>query len=171
MQKIKKQNGVTLLELLMVVGIAAVISVSALIFFKSTDESNKVAMEAKNVGTLASAIANMFAAQGSYDGLTNATLHGSNVLPDNMRGAGGNIKHAWAADGVVVSSEKLNATSYNDVFVITYSKVPDKSCVDLMSKTYASFVAATVNGNAVTGVAAIPALCDQGLGNVLAWKR
>lgn len=171
MKTLKKQSGVTLLELLMVVGIAAVISVSALVFFKATDESNKVGMEAKNVGTLASGIANMFAAQGSYDGLANATLVGSNVLPDNMRGPGGTIKHAWKADGVTVSSEKLNATSYNDVFVITYNGVPDKSCVDLMSKTYASFLVASVNGTAVTGVAAIPALCDQGTANVLVWKR
>jgi len=171
MKNLKKQNGVTLLELLMVVGIAAVISVSALVFFKSTDESNKVSMEAKNLGTLASGIANMFAGQGSYDGITNAAIVASNVLPDNMRGPGGNIKHSWKADGVAVTPTQINATSYNDAFTITYSAVPARSCVDLMSKTYSTFVSATVNGTAVTNVASIGPLCDQATGNVLTWTR
>jgi prepilin-type N-terminal cleavage/methylation domain-containing protein len=172
MKKLRMQKGVTLLELLMVVGIAAVISVSALVFFKSTDESNKISMEAKNVATLASGVANMFSGQGHYNGLVNATLISSNVLPDSMRGPGGTtIKHAWSASGVSVASSQLNSVSYDDVFTITYDDVPDRSCVDLMSKTYPSFLVAEVNGTAIATVADIAPLCTLGTANVLAWTR
>jgi len=172
MKDFKNKKGVTLLELLMVVGIAATISVSALVFFKATDESNKVSMEAKSIGTLASGIASMFSGQGHYTGLSNATVVSSNVLPDSMRGPGTtDIKHSWNASGVTVAPDRVTSTTYDDVFVITYTSVPDKSCVDLMSKTFSVFATTTINGTSFTTVTEIPPLCNAGLANVLTWTR
>jgi hypothetical protein len=155
-----------------VVGIAATISVSALVFFKATDESNKVSMEAKNVATLASGIANIFSGQGHYTGLNNAVVLSSNVLPSSMRGPGAtDMKHSWKSNGINLSSEQLVSGSYDDVFVITYDSVPDKSCVDLISKTYIPFLSVLVNGSLISSVADIPPACNLGNANVLVWKR
>jgi len=166
-----KNNGLTLLELLMVVGIAAVISVSALVFFQSTDESSKVAREVSNISMLSSGISNIYQQQGSYDGVNNAVIVASATLPDNMRGPGGNIKSPWKADGVTITPARINSTSYMDSFTITYTAVPDRACVDMVTKTYTSFHETVVNGVAITSVPAATTECSNSDSNEISWTK
>ena len=99
--------------------------------------------------------------------MNNTVVKASNVLPDSMDGgAGAAIRNAWAANGVVVSPQTLN--SPNDAFDVTYTFVPDESCVDLVSATIGSFNSASVNGNAVTNVADIAVNCNAG-DNTIIW--
>lgn len=170
MKKLQLKKGLTLLELLMAVGIAALIAIVALTFFNQTSDATKVSNEVKNLGSLASGVNNAYASQRNYAGLNNTVILLTNAVPDVMRGPTANdIAHGWLNTGVTIAP--FTDVSPDDQFTVTYAAVPPGPCVDLATKTVASFDSLDVNGNPITAgneVALATAACNLAA-NVMVW--
>ncbi len=140
-RQIKSRRGATLLELTMVVGIIAIISIAAIAYYNSVNNGNKIKDEVNNLNSLSATIRNMFNTQGSYSGLSNAVVLKSSTFPDRMRVPNNatQIKHSWLSNGVTVASANVSGTA-DDGFTITYKGVPGDACTDIISNTYRHFV-------------------------------
>lgn len=161
MNKKMSQMGATLLEVLMVVGIITVITVSALSFFNSTNEASKIQEATKNLGTLTAGVRNMFNSQGNYNGLTNDVILTGNSVPPSMRNGNSttDLKHGWNSAGITVAP--ATQVSADDSFTITYVDVPQEACVEIVSSTYRQYDSVEVEGTAITGVADIATSCVE----------
>lgn len=158
----RRQAGATLLELTMAIGIIATISIAAIAYFNTSNDSNRIKDEINNLNTLSGAVRNMFNSQGNYLGLNNAVILRSNAFPDRMRVPGNTtqIKHAWRDNGVTVAPTNFLGTA-NDSFTITYSNVPARACSDLVSRTMRYYDQVTVGSTVVTNVGAATTACGS----------
>lgn len=132
----KNQAGATLLEMVMVVGIIAIISVGAVSYYNTVSNSNKVKDEVNNLNSLSAAIKGMFNTQGNYSGLENKIVLRSGSFPDRMRVSETNfsdIKHSWKNNGVEVDPQTIFGST-DDGFSIVYSDVPTGACYDIVQQ-------------------------------------
>lgn len=161
-----KQKGLTLIELLVSIGIAAVIVTVALTLFSTTSEKNKVGVEVKNVGTLSASITNLFATATDYTGLNNSVMLASNGIPASMRGsAAGTIDHVWEPASITIAASNAAGAAGVTHYRIQYSNVPRQSCVELVSALVNSFSRVNIGAAQVTNIAQITAGCGTGAGN------
>jgi type II secretory pathway pseudopilin PulG len=172
---LRKQVGATLLELTMVVGIIAIISISAISYYNTTSHSNKINDEVKNVNTLTAAVRNMFDTQGSYTGLTNAVILKSGAFPDRMRVPNSTtlIKNAWVSNGVDLGTVAYQATA-DAAFTVTYKLVPERACTDLVTKTfrhYTDVVPVTVNGTSISNSGVAATACNSATNTIVFTAR
>ncbi|MDG3024885.1 MULTISPECIES: type 4 pilus major pilin [Vibrio] len=162
-RQIKSRRGATLLELTMVVGIIAIISIAAIAYYNSVNNGNKIKDEVNNLNSLSAAIRNMFNTQGSYEGLSNAVVLKSSTFPDRMRVPNNNtqIKHSWLSNGVTVASATVSGTAH-DGFTITYKDVPNDACTDIVSNTYRHFVKVEAGNGAISNLGDVAGSCNSG---------
>lgn len=149
-----KQKGMSLLEMILVVGIIALIIVGVLSYLRSITEATNVTIETQNIRNLTRDIETLYAQQADYFQLNNEILKLSGALPYRMTNgtAGNDIATAWRSDGVdvsVVASAFLppGIVAYD----ITYKGVPDDSCVDMVSSIYQEYDAISINGLVAIG--------------------
>ena len=172
MKNLRNQLGATLLELVMSIGIIAVIAISALAFFQQANEQNKITAEVSSVGALVAGIRNMYITQGDYNGLTNTIIIRSNIFPDRMRNPGAvgaalnQIKTSWGTNGIVLTAEAVDGVA-DGGFVMQYNTVPRGACVDFVSKVLGNFTLVEVNDNEVTNVASIVNRCTEAEANII----
>ncbi|MGD1524395.1 type 4 pilus major pilin [Vibrio owensii] len=167
MRNFKKQAGATLMELTMVVGIIAIISIAGISYYNMVNNGNKIKDEVNNLNSLSAAVRNMFNTQGNYTGLTNQVILKSSTFPDRMRiaGNGNHIKHSWLNDGVDVAPK--SASSTDDRFTVTYKDVPQDACSDLVSNTYRHFISVKVGSTQVTGAATAATACSSATNDIV----
>jgi Tfp pilus assembly protein PilE len=173
----RRQAGATLIEIMMVVALMAVITIGALVYFNSANESSKVQDATAGLTAMTSVIRNQFATQGDYNGLTDTVAMKFGNVPESMlmrTGTGSTstpsrFKHPWNQNTGAVTIASATTNVADDSFKITYALVPAASCVDLMTRTFRHFDIAQVGGTTVTSVATITSACGTS-GNVsLSW--
>jgi prepilin-type N-terminal cleavage/methylation domain-containing protein len=166
MTKSRLSKGLTLIELLVGIGIAAVIVTLALSLFSSVAEENKISQEVKNIGTIVAGVKNMFASSSDYTGLTEEILMSTNVIPQNMRLNATDIKHSWARNAAAVG---IGTASANTQFTVTFNSVPQEACVGMIMATVNNADRVTVGGNAVTTPANIVTQCQANSTATIVW--
>ena len=167
----KRQKGATLLELVMFIGLAALILIGGVVWYQTASEGQRVADEVSNLNAIASLIRNTFTTQNNFAGLTNSVITRSSQFPDKMRIAGNVnlIKSGWNDDGVDVAPASVVST--NDSFTIDYKDVPGGACIDFTSRAYRFFEQTTVQGTVIAnGLADITANCDDAGGNSIVFR-
>lgn len=173
----RKQSGITLVELMLVLGVGLAIIITGLLFYNNVTESQRLNEGVRNLQSVTSAARNMFSSQGDYRGLTEEVVMRASGFPQQMEGpAGDEMEHPWedSADAVTMQEEDVNSTA--DAFSITFDNLPQEACVNLASQTYTSYDGLWVdNGvgsdaNVIEGVADINTECDEGNNNALTWR-
>ena len=156
----KKQNGITLLELLMVVGIAAVIAVASLVFFRTSSSQSEIKIEIDKLATVTTAIRNTVGQQPTYAGLDNSYVRSLPSVPETfLQGPSPTLSTRWATNGVTV--QPINLQGNLDAFYTEYVRVPDKDCVDFTNKlSFKQFRQIFVNGTLVTNVSELTTECS-----------
>ncbi len=143
----KNNKGLTLIELLVAIGIAAVIVTTALTLFNTTSAKNKVSGEIKNIGTLTAAIQNAYAAESTFTSLGNAVILAGSGVPSNMESStAGNIRSGYADDGYDVQVNGTDDTKFD----IIAKDLPPKACSDIGGayvNTFDVMVGTTVTAN------------------------
>jgi len=167
MKNFKKQAGATLMEMTMVVGVIAIISIAGIAYYNSVNNGNQIKDEVNNVNSLSASIRNMFNTQGNFTGLSNEVILKSSTFPDRMRVANDttSIKHSWANAGVIVAP--ITYDSPDDRFTITYQEIPERSCTDLVSNTYRHFISVTVGNTIVDGSASAATACSGDVNEII----
>lgn len=168
----RKAKGASILEIIIYMGIAAFVIILVMQGGNQASDTQKVNAAVQNLNTLKTSISQMFSTQRTYEGLTNNVLTASSNFPEQMRVTGDNslIAHGWKSDGVDVIPANVDGTE-NDGFEITFKGVPQRSCVDILDRTYRFFTEVEVNGSDVTtGIAAIRTGCVEGDANNLVFR-
>lgn len=168
----RKDEGASILEIIIYMGIAAFVIILVMQGGNQATDTQKINAAVTNLNTLKTSITQMFSTQRTYEGLTNEVLTASSNFPEQMRVNGDDtlIAHGWKADGVDVIPTNIDGTD-NDGFEITMKGIPQRSCVDILDRTYRFFQEVEVNGSDVTtGIAAIRANCADGDANDLVFR-
>lgn len=133
-----KQNGFTVIELLIVIGIITVGILTIVNRVQSARQSSQVSSEAGNLSAIVSKTQSAFAGRPNFAGLTTAVLLAQNAFPAQMVNTGV-VTHTWG--GTVTVTPETGNTSFN----ITYSSVPAAACIEFVSTVSRSFNEVTIN--------------------------
>lgn len=143
-----KAKGFSLIELLLVLGVLAILLVAAFVVYPQVRDRNQANAEVSNLTAIKANITNLYASRGgNYDGLTTDVANQARAFPSSMNGgsytAGTTINAAWG--GEVTVEEGTN----NRLFEIEYTAVPDGVCLGLVSGAASNFQQVEIGGTGV----------------------
>lgn len=118
-----KAKGFSLIEILLVIGIIAVLAIAAFIIFPQVQASSRANTEQSNIMTIAAGVKNLF--NGRYAGLTNTVAIQGNIVPASMV-SGSTINSSWG------TAVQLAPGSPTTMFTITYNNIPTEVCLKLV---------------------------------------
>lgn len=128
-----RQRGVTLLEGLLVLAIAAGLAIAAYAVYRNASGDAKTTSQARGVIALATEISRLYAQdQTQYTNLTAANVISSGVVPADFTVVGTAINNRWGGTVVPAVGNQAGATPVNN-FKITINGVPADSCVRLVT--------------------------------------
>lgn len=138
----KAQRGLSLLEIMIGLGIVAIIAIVAVGAATSARGSAQVSAESQNLQLITTKVKSTFAARQNFSGISNAMLIAQRGFPSQMV-SGTNVLHSW--DGAVTVAPGAGNTSVN----VTYAGVPTAACIELVNATARSFNTVTVGSTVV----------------------
>lgn len=125
----KRQSGFTLVELGIVVAIAAIIIGIGLVVVPSILASTRANAEISELPTIATKIQRAFANQPNYGALTQAGIVNLNVFPDSVVDkTAGTIVNRW---GGAVTVAPATLSQANDAVAITSNDIPTAECLQI----------------------------------------
>ena len=144
----RKQGGFSLVEILLVLGIIALLAIAAFIIFPQVQAANRANTEQSNITTMAAGIKNLYGATRNYDQIAARTLIQARIAPSSMYAnntAATTLTSAWSGDVAVAASGTNNSQ-----FTITYAAVPSEVCTRLVPGLIANFQSVTVGTTVVS---------------------
>jgi len=123
----RNQAGLTLVEVLLVLAIAAVAIVGGTILFSTASTNQRITQTVGHVSTLASGIRRMYSTQAQYTGVDEAFALQNDIVPTDMAVGTTAIRNAFGGQ------VGIQASGTNDLnFAITFENVPNGACVELV---------------------------------------
>lgn len=115
-------RGFSLVEILLVLGIIAILSIGAFIIFAQVKDSSDANTESQNLTTIIAGVRNLYGIRADYTGITTDIVNAASIFPPNMNGgvrtAGHLILHAGGGEVEVIpwgADSKMFAVVYNNV--------------------------------------------------------
>jgi hypothetical protein len=156
-----KAKGFSLIELLLVLGVLAILLVAAFVVYPQVRDRNQANTEASNLTSIKAGVNNLYASKGgNYTGLTSGVANQARVFPASMNQGtytsaapitsswGGNV--SVAANGATTIANTPNGViAANRSFTITYESVPAGVCLPLVSAASNNFQGVLVGGTSV----------------------
>lgn len=168
-----KSKGFSLIELLLVLGVLAILMVAAFVVYPQVRDRNQANSEVSNLMAAKANLNNLYAStNGDYTGLTTGVANQARVFPSNMNAgkftASATVSSSWSGGVTVLPSAAgtfPNGTAYtaNHAFAITYAGVPAGVCLSLVSGAAANFQDVQVGGATVFKAAAAGGTFDPAL--------
>lgn len=158
----RNQGGFSLVEILLVLGIIAILAIAAFIIFPQVQASNRANTELSNITTLQAGIKNLYGATRDYASVTPTVVNQARIAPPTMNGGNFDattLSSSWSQNVNVAPGAGTPART----FLITYTAVPSEVCTKLVPGLINNFDIISVNGavvkdaTAATPVAATPA--------------
>lgn len=151
----RNQGGFSLVEILLVLGIIAILAIAAFIIFPQVQASNRANAEQSNITTITAGIKNLYGATRNYTGVGNPVVNQARIFPASMNGG------SFASDAPITSSWSGAVTVAPGTgapprqFTITYADMPSEVCTRLVPGMLQNFVSIAV------GDGATPAALDD----------
>lgn len=154
------QAGMTLIEMLMVIGIGSLIVVGGFTLFGNTSEKNKATQMVRDYGTIKTAVNNVYAQQPNYQGINVATIAQSGAIPRNMlTGAARNgISSVYGAVTLAPAGGNMQWAA-----TFTGTNMPKAVCSSFVSSIIKSVRQIDINGTTLTS-ASTPANINAACG-------
>lgn len=162
----RRQRGVSLLEAIAYLGVAATIIVGAVALLSSAFSGARANRAQEELTAISTGVKRLYMSQaGAFGtGNLNVTLASAKVFPSTLAVAGANVLNAW--NGAV------NVVGNTTVFDISYANVPQEVCIELLSTT-SQFISVAANGGAAltppVTLAQASAQCSAVQANTLVW--
>ena len=170
--KNRKNKGFSLLEILLVLAIAAALVIGAFIVYPKVQAGARADAESKNISTIVAGIKSLYTSSSTYTGLTNAVAANAKIFPDNMlNGSSTTPINAWKGDVTVAAAATGPSSTAGSSFTITYTAVPAAECAKIVSGLAGTFYTVSVGSTAVKtadgtlNVAAMTTACNSGGNN------
>lgn len=150
-----KAKGFSLIELLLVLGVLAILLVAAFVVYPQVRDRNQANAEVSNLTAVKANITNLYASRGgNYGGLTTTIANQARAFPSSMNGgtfSGSTVTAAWGgavAVGGAADPTTAVATGARE-FGIRYTSVPAGVCLGLVSGAASNFNQVTVGSTPV----------------------
>ena len=170
-----KNKGFSLVEVLLVLGFAAVLIAGAFLAYSSVKGSSAVNSEAQALATMVAGTKSLFASSPGYDDISAEVLINAGIVPENHINADrtGIVHHLGGTTQQIRVRTAGNASSDIKSFGFDYRFVPENKCAKFVTA-----IAPTVDYIAVKGsqivkargepldVAALTAACANGRSQV-----
>lgn len=149
-KNLKKKNGFSLIELLLVLGIIAALAITAFMIYPKVSASNNAQTEATNINTIKASVTSLYSSSPDYAGLNDEVGIKSKVFPDTMVNTAGTAAlNTFKGKVSLSTSNESPSKSPSSAFTITYAAVPAAECVKLVSAVASNFYKITVGGATV----------------------
>jgi len=122
--------GFGLVELLLVLGVAAVIGAAGLIVYPRVQTRSHVAQDVENTRALATAIDQSYGVIGSFKAVSATAVVADNLAPADLRRGSSALTHAWGGPMSVTPS---TVRIFGDSYAVGFSGVPRRACVPFLS--------------------------------------
>ena len=157
MKKIKK--GFTLTEVLLVLGVAAIIIMLIFLVLPKVLSASKSSQDIKNLTSLQNSIHEIYGSQASYNGVSADVLLKARAIPENMLAnpAQSNSDIINAFSGKVFLGQVING------FSIAFANIPPDACVKMVTAVAPLYYQITANGVNVKAYYSTP---QMDIGNV-----
>lgn len=156
MNNTKRNQGFSLVEILLVIGIIIALAIAAFILYPRVQSSQQANAEGQNITAILAQTKQVFS-NGLYDGLTNDVANSARIFPSSMNGnvnaAGTAIKNVW---GGAVTIADPNAALGDRQFTLKYVGVPSEPCSRLVSGVGNNVDRVFVKGESTAGSDATP---------------
>lgn len=146
----KRQQGFTLIELVIVIAIAAAILFAVWIGVSRAQNSRKANEAVQNFNMMMADVRTKFGVQGSFAGITPAVMIDLGMVPQPM--INGNAIRTSFNTAVAVAATNLNGTA-GDGVEFSYT-IPRVNCADFVTGTSGASARVTVDGTVVKNIPA-----------------
>jgi hypothetical protein len=163
---LRHQRGVSLLEAIAYLGVAATIIVGAVALLSSAFSGARANRAQEELTAISTGVKRLYMSQaGAFGtGSLNETLASAKIFPSTLAVAGASVLNAW--NGAVTVEGNTTA------FDITYANVPQEVCIELLSTT-SQFISVAANGSAAltppVTIGQASAQCTSPTSNTLVW--
>lgn len=123
----KKRRGLTLIETLLALGVAAVVIVSVVMFYASASGANATNAARGQIQAYVDGIRQVFSAHSTYVGLSNNSVIATGIAPRPAISGTDNLVNPWRRSTII------QPTDNDRSFTITFEGVPRDACVKLMT--------------------------------------
>lgn len=159
----RRSAGATLIEIIMVVALIAIITIGSFLYYNSASQASKVQEALSELDAISVVVQNMYATSTNYAGLSEAVVVNAGSVASNIKSSvAGNLKHPWDATAAAVTlAVNPAAVPVASSFLITYTLIPQGSCVDLVGKAFNRFPAIRVNGTSISNAGIAATACTN----------
>jgi type II secretory pathway pseudopilin PulG len=151
MTNYRKSLGFTLLELMLVLGLIAALTIGAFVIYPKVRVSGQAQSESSNLTTIAAGTRILYGS--NYEELSDAGIIAGRVYPDSMLNSARTSAKSSFGQPVTVLQDTVgpagNEENSERYFNVVYSGVPSALCVRLGSGVAGNFSNVTVAGSSV----------------------
>lgn len=150
-----KAKGFSLIELLLVLGVLAILLVAAFVVYPQVRDRNQANAEISNLTAIKANVNNLYASRGGlYTGLDNDVAMDARVYPSSMISGSASTSSWGQAVTVVENTAALALPEGGTIpagrsFTVTYANVPEGVCLGLVSGAATNFQQVSVGGEDV----------------------
>lgn len=141
----RKTKAFTLVELLIVIGIMAVMSAGMYAIYSNVSLSQKSTQEINNLNILKGGIENLFAASSDYTGLDQALIAKSSIPSATMMKGSDKVVNAWGNEYTIAPID-VGGVAAN--FTIE-TNIPKKACEKIVSALAGTWSGVEVESQAI----------------------
>lgn len=144
MKTFSSSRGFSLIELLLVLGVLAILLVAAFVIYPQVQSSSRANQESQNFTAMAAKISSLYATGSRFEGLNNTLGMNARIFPDTMREGVTDPAQVRGVWGLVTLNgvPEYNYTQY----WVTYEDVPSADCVKFANAIVGGVEALNVGG-------------------------
>jgi prepilin-type N-terminal cleavage/methylation domain-containing protein len=153
----RRQGGFTLIEILLVIGIIAILAIAAFVIYPQVQSSSRANTEQSNITSISAGIKNLYATTHDYATLTGGIANQAGVIPPTMNGGNATstatLSSAWSGAVTISGSDAAGAASTavgTRQFRLVYAAMPSAVCIKLIPGMVQNFKAILVGTTPIT---------------------
>lgn len=140
LKRIRGKKGFTLVEVILVMGIAAILMIGVFTIYDKVSTSVKIKRQVEAIMYIKSEVNSMYASKNSYEGLYFQT-----GTVSYLKGVSSEMANLKLFTSILVMAEAINGKE-NTGFMMSMSNLQKEECIKIVSSLpYANFVSIRVN--------------------------